>query len=147
MSITQDSPTAAGSGASASKSFKASLAERGVAATSAERVATVVTAVLHAIHDVISEHDVTYPEYQAAKAWMIEVGETGEWPLFLDVFVEHAVEEVASRTQHGTKGTIEGPYYLPGQVQLGGRRFHVGRTEVAGAGELDAFGANAVQEP
>ena len=31
MSTIQDSPTAAGSGASASKSFKASLAERGAA--------------------------------------------------------------------------------------------------------------------
>ena len=121
MSTIQDSPTAAGSGASASKSFKASLAERGAAATSAERVATVVTAVLHGIHEAISEHQVTYPEYQAAKAWMIEVGETGEWPLFLDVFVEHAIEEVASRTQNGTKGTIEGPYYLPGQARLDAR--------------------------
>jgi catechol 1,2-dioxygenase len=121
MSTIQDSPTAAGSGASASKSFKASLAKRGAAATSAERVATVVTAVLHGIHEAISEHQVTYPEYQAAKAWMIEVGETGEWPLFLDVFVEHAIEEVASRIQNGTKGTIEGPYYLPGQARLDAR--------------------------
>lgn len=118
MSVTQDSPSAAGSGASASQSFKASLARRDITATSAERIATVVTAVLDGIHQVISQHNVTYPEYQATKASMIEVGETGEWPLFLDVFVEHIVEEVAARNQHGTKGTIEGPYYLPGQVRL-----------------------------
>jgi hypothetical protein len=36
---------------------------------------------------------------------------------------------------------------FPGQAQPGGRRFHVGRRKGAGAGELDAFGANAVQEP
>jgi catechol 1,2-dioxygenase len=121
MSVTQDSPTAVGSGASASQSFKASLARRDITATPTDRVATVVGAVLDGIHRAIREHNLTYPEYQAAKAWMIEVGETGEWPLFLDVFVEHVVEEVAARTQHGTKGTIEGPYYLPGQVRLGAR--------------------------
>jgi catechol 1,2-dioxygenase len=118
MSITQDSPTAARSGASASESFKASKERRGAADTSPERVSTIVSAVLKGVHAAISDHDVTYPEFQAAKAWLMEVGETGEWPLFMDVFVEHVVEEVASRQQHGTKGTIEGPYYLPNQVRL-----------------------------
>jgi catechol 1,2-dioxygenase len=61
---------------------------------------------------------VTYPEYQAAKQWLIEVGQSGEWPLFLDVFVEHVVEEVTTHGRHGSKGTIEGPYYLPGQALL-----------------------------
>ncbi len=32
--------------------------------------------------------------------------------------LEHVVEEVAAESQHGTKGTIEGPYYLPDQVRL-----------------------------
>jgi catechol 1,2-dioxygenase len=48
----------------------------------------------------------------------MDVGEGGEWPLFLDVFVEHEVEKVAARTQEGTVGTIEGPYYLPAQTRL-----------------------------
>lgn len=118
MSMTQDSPTAADSGASASDTFKASKERRGVAATPPERVSTIVKAVLTGVHQAISDNGVTYPEFQAAKAWLMEVGETGEWPLFMDVFVEHVVEEVASRKQHGTKGTIEGPYYLPDQVRL-----------------------------
>jgi len=118
MTTTQDSPTAAGSGASASESFKAGKDRHGVADTSPERVSAVVTAVLQGVHAAIREHDVTYPEFQAAKAWLMEVGETGEWPLFMDVFVEHVVEDVASLTQQGTKGSIEGPYYLPDQVRL-----------------------------
>ena len=118
MSIMQNSPTAAGSGASASESFKASRQRRGPAGTTTERVSTVISAILKGAHAAINDNDVTYPEFQAAKAWLIEVGETGEWPLFMDVFVEHVVEEVASRQQHGTKGTIEGPYYLPDQVRL-----------------------------
>ena len=58
------------------------------------------------------------PGVPGRQGWLIELGEGGEWPLFLDVFVEHEVEEVAARTQQGTKGTIEGPYYLPDQERL-----------------------------
>src|SRR3954463_14757035 len=117
--VEQNSPTAAGSGASATQSFRSTEQYHGgQAAASPERVSAVVTALLSAAHQVVREQEVTYPEFQAAKAWLIEVGEGGEWPLFLDVFVEHVVEEVAARTQDGTKGTILGPYYLPGQKRL-----------------------------
>ncbi|MFD4668925.1 dioxygenase [Lentzea sp. NPDC058450] len=110
------SPTAADSGASASANFR-STAREGVA-VSTERVSTVVAAVLQGVHSAIRAHDVTYPEFQAAKQWLMDLGEGAEWPLFLDVFVEHVVEEVAARTQDGTKGSILGPYYLPDQVAL-----------------------------
>lgn len=116
---TVESPTAAGSGANATASFRTTEAyHAGAAAVSHERISTVVKAVLQGVHQAIRDNDVTYPEFQAAKAWMIEVGEGGEWPLFLDVFVEHVVEEVAARTQQGTKGTILGPYYLPDVQRL-----------------------------
>ncbi|MDV7269048.1 catechol 1,2-dioxygenase, partial [Rhodococcus oxybenzonivorans] len=39
----------------------------------------------------------------------------------LDVFVEHDIEEVNSRNFKGTKGSIEGPYYVPGAPQLPAR--------------------------
>ena len=55
----------------------------------------------------------TYEEYDALKSWLIQVGEDGEWPLFLDVWLEHVVEEVANADREGSKGTIEGPYYVP----------------------------------
>ena len=60
----------------------------------------------------------TYDEYNALKAWLIQVGQDGEWPLFLDVWVEHVVEEVASENREGNKGTIEGPYYVPDAPEL-----------------------------
>ncbi|GAA4885154.1 catechol 1,2-dioxygenase [Pseudonocardia benzenivorans] len=118
MTTTTPSPTAAGSGANASEAFRASSERRGPAATSQERTDRVVRRVLEAIHQVVREEEVTYPEFQAAKRWLMDVGEGGEWPLFLDVFVEHEIEKVAARTQRGTVGTIEGPYYLPGQTRL-----------------------------
>jgi catechol 1,2-dioxygenase len=118
----QPTPTAAGSGASATAAFRGTGQYRGEqAAVSAERVSAVARAVLAGVHQAIRDQQVTYPEYQAAKAWLIEVGEGGEWPLFLDVFAEHVVEEVAARTQQGSKGTILGPYYLPGQKRLPAR--------------------------
>jgi catechol 1,2-dioxygenase len=116
---TAPGPTAAGSGASATQSFRSTEKYRGGdTAASPDRVNTVVRDLLEAVHDVIRRHDVTYPEFQAVKGWLIEVGEGGEWPLFLDVFVEHVVEEVQAATQEGTKGTILGPYYLPGAKRL-----------------------------
>jgi catechol 1,2-dioxygenase len=118
MTTTEHSPTAAGSGANATKSFRASRASDAGTEVSAERVSEVVGAVLAGVHQAIREKKVTYPEFQAAKRWLIDLGEGGEWPLFLDVFVEHVVEEVAAETQHGTKGSILGPYYLPDQPKL-----------------------------
>ena len=60
----------------------------------------------------IAEHDVSYEEYSVMKQWLIDVGEAGEWPLFLDVFVESAVEEQVFAAA-GSQGTILGPYHLP----------------------------------
>ena len=89
--------------------FDAKAAESGAGATAAfknkqhntlevpkERVSQLATEVLTAIHDTIRKHKVTYAEYDALKTWLISVGEDGEWPLFLDVWVEHVVEEVAT---------------------------------------------------
>lgn len=116
MTTTEHVPTAAGSGSSASAAFRA--ATRTTQDVPPERVDEVARAVLHGVHQAIRDHDVTYSEFQAAKQWLMDVGEGGEWPLFLDVFVEHVVEEVAARTQDGTKGSIQGPYYLPDQEKL-----------------------------
>jgi catechol 1,2-dioxygenase len=116
MSTVEQSPTAAGSGANATEAFRS--AQLDVADVSPERVSDVVRSVLDGVHQAIRQHKVTYPEFQAAKAWLIQVGEGGEWPLFLDVFVEHVVEDVTSEAQLGSKGTILGPYYLPGARQL-----------------------------
>ncbi|MFF7980671.1 catechol 1,2-dioxygenase [Streptomyces sp. NPDC007901] len=113
---TEQKATAAASGASATERFQAK--ERSEAASSKERVSTLASEVLAAVHDVIRRHKVTYAEYDALKAWLIQVGLDGEWPLFLDVWVEHVVEEVNNEARPGSKGTIEGPYYVPGAPAL-----------------------------
>ncbi|MBX7430710.1 catechol 1,2-dioxygenase [Mycobacterium sp. Y57] len=117
-----DSATAAASGASATERFHTDKSPfAAVKDTPKERVSQLAGEVLSAVHDTIRRHRVSYDEYNALKAWLIEVGADGEWPLFLDVWVEHVVEDVATDHRAGSKGTIEGPYYVPGSPECGAR--------------------------
>ncbi|KQY56867.1 MULTISPECIES: catechol 1,2-dioxygenase [unclassified Nocardioides] len=118
MSAATETATAAASGASATERFTTDKLA-GVANTPKERVDLLAREVLDAVHETIRKHEVTYDEFNALKAWLIGVGRDGEWPLFLDVWVEHVVEEVANADREGSKGTIEGPYYVPGAPELG----------------------------
>jgi catechol 1,2-dioxygenase len=114
--------TAAASGASATERFHTDKSPYdAVRDVPAERVDLLAREVLDAVHATIRRHKVTYAEYNALKAWLIEVGEDGEWPLFLDVWVEHVVEDVATEHREGSKGTIEGPYYVPDAPEQGPR--------------------------
>ena len=116
---TETSATAAGSGASATEHFAQHKSPYdAVKDTPTERVDLLAREVLDAVHTTIRRHNVTYDEYNALKAWLIQVGKDGEWPLFLDVWVEHVVEEVANENRAGSKGTIEGPYYVPSAPEL-----------------------------
>jgi catechol 1,2-dioxygenase len=113
---TEINPTAAGSGRSATERF--AQKERAGGAVDQARVSAIATDAIQALHEVIRRHGVTYAEYDALKAWLIRVGEDGEWPLFLDVWLEHVIEEVANADRKGTSGTIEGPYYIPGAPEF-----------------------------
>ena len=114
--LTVAQPTAANSGASATARFQQKT--RVDAQTTTERVDTLVSELITAAHDIVVRRHLTYPEYDALKAWLVQVGADGEWPLFLDVFLEHVVEQVANADRQGSKGTIEGPYYVPGAPAL-----------------------------
>lgn len=109
---TETQATAAASGAGATARFRENKHVGG--GTSQARVSALAGRLIKAVNDIVTDELVSYDEYNALKAWLISVGETGEWPLFLDVWVEHSVEEVANANRHGSKGTIEGPYYVPG---------------------------------
>jgi catechol 1,2-dioxygenase len=112
--------SAAASGASATERFHTYKSPfEAVKDTPKERVDMLAHEVLDAVEATIRKHKVTYDEYNALKAWLIQVGLDGEWPLFLDVWVEHVVEDVATAHRHGNKGTIEGPYYVPNSPDLG----------------------------
>ena len=83
-----------------------------------KRTAEVVGALLNRLWDAIAELDVSYEEFDAAKSWIISVGEAGEWPLALDVFVEHAVERLAAAKSSSSQSSIQGPFYVPDAAKL-----------------------------
>lgn len=117
---TEVTAKAAESGANASARFRERMetaaTRSGVVDTA--RVDYLASKVIKGLNDLIIEDQVSYAEYNALKAWLIKVGEDGEWPLFLDVWLEHSVEEVANAHREGSKGTIEGPYYIDGSPEL-----------------------------
>ncbi|MDO5512516.1 catechol 1,2-dioxygenase [Corynebacterium sp.] len=117
LSTHDGDPTAKGSGNAATDKFKGEAVKSD---TSKERANAIYTDLLAAIAEVAHKHQVTYDEYRVLKNWMIQVGEYGEWPLWLDVFVEHEIEEINyNRNDYtGTKGSIEGPYYVPNSPEL-----------------------------
>jgi len=106
-------PRAAESGAGATDVFKKSGKLQSELDIPPERVNLLAGELIKAANDIAEKHEVTYEEFNIFKAWMIQVGEDGEWPLFLDVFLEHTIEDVNTRHREGTKGSIEGPYYVP----------------------------------
>lgn len=79
------------------------------------RIKQVVKAILSSVQETVRDLAVTYSEFEAAKRWFVEVGENDEWPLLLDISLEHVVEEVSARTRRGTATAAQGPYYLPNQ--------------------------------
>ncbi len=111
---TEINATAAASGRNATATF--ARKERSAAAVDHARVSAIATDALAALHEVIRKHQVTYAEYDALKSWLIRVGEDGEWPLFLDVFVEHVVEEVVNADRPGRRRHHRGPVLRAGRT-------------------------------
>lgn len=116
--LAEQTATAAASGSSATERFR-EKAKAGPE-VSTERVDAAVTDAIQSLHEVIRKHKLTYEEYDALKAWLIQVGADGEWPLFLDVWIEHVVEDVVTENREGSKGSIEGPYYVPDSPEFQG---------------------------
>ncbi|WP_018296252.1 catechol 1,2-dioxygenase [Corynebacterium lubricantis] len=109
--------TAKGSGNAATDKFKHEAVKSD---TSQERANAIYTDTLAALGEVARKHQVTYDEYRVLKNWLIQVGEYGEWPLWLDVFLEHEIEQINYNRMGytGTKGSIEGPYYVENAPEL-----------------------------
>ncbi|MGP6172532.1 catechol 1,2-dioxygenase [Corynebacterium sp. A21] len=117
MTQAEVNPTAHDSGNKATDKFKNESVKSD---TSKERANAIYKDVLAAFGEIAEKHEVTYDEYRVLKNWLIQIGEYGEWPLWLDVFVEHEIEKVNYNRHHytGTKGSIEGPYYLENSPEL-----------------------------
>ena len=109
---TETTASAASSGNAATDRFRES-GKTSSLTVDVERVNLLASKLIKAANDIVLEERVSYDEFNALKAWLIKVGADGEWPLFLDVWLEHSVEDVATDHREGNKGSIEGPYYVP----------------------------------
>jgi catechol 1,2-dioxygenase len=129
--VTDVSTIAAGSGRAATASF--ARKQRSAAPVDRARVNAIASDALAALHDVIRGHNVTYAEYDVLKAWLIRVGQDGDWPMFLDLFIEHVVEEVVNADRSGAVGTVEGPFYVAGAPEFASEGTLPMREDEAGA--------------
>lgn len=118
MSTSTEEARAAASGSEATQRFRQSGKIGKGVDVPPERVSLLAGELIKAANDIAEKHGVTYEEYNVLKAWLIQVGEDGEWPLFLDVWLEHTIEDVNSRERAGSRGSIEGPYYVSGAPVL-----------------------------
>jgi catechol 1,2-dioxygenase len=82
------------------------------------RVAEVVQPLIDEIRRSILAREITREEWGVAVAFLLEIGATGEMPLFLDAFFEATVDVSANRASSASPSAIEGPYYVPGAPML-----------------------------
>jgi catechol 1,2-dioxygenase len=68
--------------------------------------------------DFIVRHELRYEDYAAVMQYMIRVSEAGEWPLWMDAFLESTVDTTSYGDGPWTPSAIEGPYYKPGAPLL-----------------------------
>lgn len=68
--------------------------------------------------DFIVRHGLGYEDYEAVMKYMIRVGEAGEWPLWMDAFLESTVDTSSYGEGPWTPSAIEGPFYKPGAPLL-----------------------------
>jgi catechol 1,2-dioxygenase len=130
--LTEQDATAADTGAHATRVFQNKAKATAPSTTARDRVSLCATEALAALHEIVRRNHISYAEYDAVKAWVIKLGQDGEWPLFLDVFVEHTVEAEVNADRKGSKGSIEGPFYVPGAPELGSTGTLPMRTDEAG---------------
>ncbi|MGI5518572.1 catechol 1,2-dioxygenase [Streptomyces sp. CA-106131] len=73
--------------------------------------------------DFIVRHGLQYEDYAAVMQYMIRVSDAGEWPLWLDNFLEATVDTTSYGDGPWTPSAIEGPYYKPGAPLLSERPY------------------------
>lgn len=66
------------------------------------------------VREFASKNKITPDEYHSTMAYVISLGEAGEWPLFLDAFFESTIDTINYGVGEWTSSTVTGPYYKEG---------------------------------
>ena len=78
------------------------------------RIASILEDLVEAVAGLVEKHQITHEEYRTAVGFLNEVGETGEVPLILDVFLEALVVDANINDGVATRKNVLGPFYLEG---------------------------------
>ena len=79
--------------------------------TANPRVVEVVQPLIDRLQELIREKNVSYDEWHQAVHFVIDVADSGEMPLLMDVFFEATVDAVANAASAASTTAIEGPFY------------------------------------
>ena len=79
-----------------------------------DRAKTVVRDLVSAVGDVMRRHNVTVDEYRAGMGFGIELQQSGEVPLLVDVFFNNVIVDIENSGRIGSNASLQGPYFLEG---------------------------------
>jgi chlorocatechol 1,2-dioxygenase len=84
------------------------------------RLDEVVTAISAAVRDAVRDENVTFEEYRAAIGYLMKVAESGELPLFIDVFMNATIVSIINKNADpaASPSDMEGPYFLDGAPEV-----------------------------
>lgn len=85
------------------------------------RINAVVTDIVEGIRDALRKHDVTFDEYRAGVRLLMQVAESKETPLMIDVFMNSTIVEIENRGRKGSSAAIQGPYFREGAPHVSDR--------------------------
>ena len=81
-------------------------------------IAPIVKDIVEAVQGIFEKHPISPEDYRAAVGFLNEVGETGEVPLIMDVFLEALVVDEYNRDRQSTSRNLLGPFWLDGAPYL-----------------------------
>jgi catechol 1,2-dioxygenase len=77
------------------------------------RVVQVFDDLIGDLRQIIERHQITHDEYRQIVGFLVEVGQSGEIPLMMDVFLESTVDRLEHADAQASPTAIEGPFYVP----------------------------------
>ncbi|WOE75350.1 dioxygenase [Alterisphingorhabdus coralli] len=78
------------------------------------RLDQVVSTIVEAVRGAVRDENISFEEYRAAIGYMMKIAESGELPLFIDVFLNTSIVSVINQNAHpaASPSDMEGPYFL-----------------------------------
>jgi chlorocatechol 1,2-dioxygenase len=77
-----------------------------------ERLAAVTDDIVAGVRSALKKHGVSFDEYRQGMKFLMQVADSGEVPLMIDLFFNTTICEIEDSDREGTTSSLEGPYFL-----------------------------------